>query len=332
MFKNFDLSKSAKYLFVIAITLLIVTIVIENYITSEKPELRKKEITLTEADSLFRQALRNYDISDKFLGVKKNKKNLADSVYSVKVYSDVPISLLLLELENLFSHTTAEIISNEETVGGKTITKIIIDNKPVLVSEFISDKNISREKGRIGFVVYNIDYSADNSAILNTPEQIIFLLIPSEDSKKFVTKVRSAGKRYSILLNDEIKDLNYRMNESYPIRRNKKSIENLFKNFPSAAFIVVDDKSDLYDSAIKGFLIKELDWRKAFYVNLSRFDLLDSYSSNAESAFGEMIKTMNKNESRIILIDAKNFSDLLPLIPAYRKTGYKFVSATELLK
>lgn len=332
MFKNFDFSKSAKYLFAIAVTLLIFTFVIEYYISSEKPELRKKEITLTEADSLFRQALRNYDISEKFLNVKKNNKNLSDSVYSVKVYNDVPISLLLLELENLFSHTTAEIISNEETVGGKTITKIIIDNKPVLVSEFISDKNISREKGRIGFVVYNIDYSADNSAILNTPEQIIFLLIPSEDSKKFVTKARSAGKRYSILLNDEIKDLNYRMNESYPIRRNKKSIENLFKNFPSAAFIVVDDKSDLYDSTIKEFLIKELDWRKAFYVKLSRFDLLDSYSSNAESAFGEMIKTMNKNESRIILIDAKNFSDLLPLIPAYRKIGYKFVSATELLK
>lgn len=332
MFKNFDLSKSAKYLFVIAVSLLIVTIAIENYITSEKPELRKKDITLAEADSLFKQALRNYDISDKYLTVKKNKKKLADSVYSVKVFSDVPISLLLLELENLFSFTNAEIRSEEESAGGKTITKIIIDNKPVLVSEFISDKNISREKGRIGFVVYNIDYSADNSAILNTPEQIIFLLIPSEDSKKFVTKVRSAGKRYSLLLNDEIKDLNYRMNESYPIRRNKKSIENLFKNFPSAAFIAIDDKSGLFDSSVKDFLIKELDWRKAFYVKLSRFDSLNSYSSNAESAFGEMIKSMNKNESRIILIDDKNFNELLPLIPAYRKIGYKFVSATELLK
>ncbi|AFH49940.1 Hypothetical protein IALB_2237 [Ignavibacterium album JCM 16511] len=332
MFKDFDLSKSAKYLFAVAIILLIVNIVIDFYITAEKPELKKKKITFAEADSLFKQALRNYDISEKFLSVKRNKKNPSDSVYSVKVYSDVPISLLLLEIENLFSQTTAKITSEEESIGGKTIAKIILDNKPLVVSEFVTDKNISREKGRIGFVVFNIDYSIDNSVILNTPEQIIFLVTPSEQSKKFINKILSAGKRYSLLLNDDIQDLNFKMNESYPIRRNKKSVENLFKYFPSAAFIAIDDKSDLFESSIKDFLVKELDWRKAFYVNLSRFDLLDSYSSDAESAFKEMIKSMNKNESRIILIDSKNLNELLPVIPAYRKIGYKFVSATELLK
>lgn len=332
MFKDFDLSKSAKYLFAVAILLLVVTILIDRYISAEKPELKKKDISISEADSLFKQALKNYDISEKFLSIKRNKKNPSDSVYLVKVYSDVPISLLLLEIENLFSPTTAKITSEEESIGGKTIVKIILDNKPLIVSEFLTDKNISREKGRVGFVVFNIDYSIDNSAILNTPEQIIFLVTPSEQSKKFINKILSAGKRYALLLNDDIQDLNYKMNESYPIRRNKKSVENLFKYFPSASFIAIDDKSDLFESSIKDFLIKELDWRKAFYVNLSRFDLLDSYSSNAESAFREMIKSMSKNESRIILIDSKNFNELLPLIPAYRKIGYKFVSATELLK
>ncbi|BDQ02563.1 hypothetical protein [Ignavibacterium sp.] len=332
MFKDFDLSKSARYLFAVAILLLVVTILIDRYITAEKPELKKKDISISEADSLFKQALKNYDISEKFLSIKRNKKNPSDSVYSVKVYSDVPISLLLLEIENLFSPTTAKITSEEESIGGKTILKIILDNKPLIVSEFVTDKNISREKGRVGFVVFNIDYAIDNSAILNTPEQIIFLITPSEQSKKFINKILSAGKRYALLLNDDIQDLNYKMDESYPIRRNKKSVENLFKYFPSAAFIAIDDKSDLFESSIKDFLIKELDWRKAFYVNLSRFDLLDSYSSNAESAFREMIKSMSKNESRRILIDSKNFNELLPLIPAYRKIGYKFVSATELLK
>lgn len=332
MLRSFDLSRSAKYLFAISIILLVVTIIIDRYITSEKPELKKKEITLTDVDSIFKQALKNYDIGEKFLSVRKNKKNPFDSVYSVKVYNDVPISLLLLELENLFSSTTAKIVSEEISIGGKTITKIIVDDKPVLISEFINDKNISREKGRIGFIVYNINYSVDNTSILNTPEQIIFLITPSEQSKKYFGKILSAGKRYALLINDDVIDLNYKINESYPIRRNKKSIENLFKHFPTAAFIAVDDKSDLFDSSIKDFLIKELQWRKAFYVKLSQFDLLDSYSSNVQSAFGEMIKSMNKNESRIILIDSKYFTELLPVIPAYRKIGYKFVSATELLK
>ncbi len=332
MFRNFDLSKSAKYLFAVALALLVITIIVEQYISSEKPELRKKQITFNEADSLFRQALKNFDINEQYLTIKRNKKNPADSIYSVKVYSDVPVSLLLLELENLFSPTLAKILSQEESIGGKTITKINVDDNTLITSEFIPDKNISREKGRIGFVVFNLDYSVDNTAIMNTPEQIIFMMIPSAESKKFSSAVLSAGKRYALLINDDVRDLNYRMNESYPTRRNKKSIENIFKNFPSAAFIAIDDNSDLFESATGEFIIRELDWRKAFYVKLSRFNLLESYSSNVTNAFEAMIRTMKKNESRIILIDSKNFTELLPLIPAYRKIGFKFVSATELLK
>ncbi len=332
MIKSFDLSKSVKYLFATALILLVINVLIDQYISAEKPELKKKNISFSEADSLFKQALKNYDITEKFFSIRKSKKNPTDSLYSVRVYSDVPISLLLLELENLFSTTTAEIKSQEESINGKTITKIIIDDKTILTAEFVGDKNITREKGRIGFVVSNLDFSVDNSPILNTPEQITFLITPSESSKRFITKILSAGKRYALLLNDEIEDLNYKLHESYPVRRNKKSFENLFKHFPSAAFIAVDDNSDLFDSSIKDFLLKELEWRKAFYIKLSRFDLLNSYSLNSENAFSEMIKSMNKNETRIILIDSKSFTELLPVIPSYRKIGYKFVSATELLK
>lgn len=332
MIKSFDLSKSVKYLFATALILLVINVLIDQYISAEKPELKKKNISFSEADSLFKQALKNYDITEKFFSIRKSKKNPTDSLYSVRVYSDVPISLLLLELENLFSTTTADIKSQEESINGKTITKIIIDDKTILTAEFVGDKNITREKGRIGFVVSNLDFSVDNSPILNTPEQITFLITPSESSKRFITKILSAGKRYALLLNDEIEDLNYKLHESYPVRRNKKSFENLFKHFPSAAFIAVDDNSDLFDSSIKDFLLKELEWRKAFYIKLSRFDLLNSYSLNSENAFSEMIKSMNKNETRIILIDSKSFTELLPVIPSYRKIGYKFVSATELLK
>lgn len=332
MIKKIDLTKSARYFFSIAVLLLLIAIVIDSYISIDKPELKKKEITSLEADSLFKQALKNYGITEGFISVKKDKTNPKDSFYSVKVYQDVPISLILLEIENLFFPTTAEIQSQEEVIGGKTITKIISDNHTTLTAEFIYNKNLTREKGRIGFVVYDLDYSIDNSLLLNTPEQIIFLITPSEESKKFIVKILSAGKRYALLMNDEIQDLNYKIDESYQIKRNKKSFENLFKHFPSAAFIAIDDKSDLFNSAIRDFILKELDWRKAFYVNLSRFDLFDSYSGSTESAFGEMIKAMNKNESKIILINSKNFNELLPLIPAYRKIGYKFVSATELLK
>lgn len=332
MINKIDLAKSARYLFAIAVFLLLAAIVIDSYISIDKPELKKKEITALEADSLFKQALKNYGITDRFISVKKNKTNLKDSIYSVKVYQDVPISLLLLEIENLFFPTTAEIQSQEEAIGGKTITKINLDNHTTLTAEFVSDKNLTREKGRIGFVVYNLDYSVDNSSLLNTPEQIIFLLTPSEESKKFIGKILSAGKRYALLMNDEIQDLNYKIDESYQIKRNKKSFENLFKHFPSAAFIAIDNKSDLYNSAIRDFILKELEWRKAFYIKLSQFDLFDSYSGSNERAFGEMINAMNKNESKIILINSKSFNELLPLIPAYRKMGYRFVSATELLK
>lgn len=332
MISKIDLAKSARYLFSFAVLLLLIAIVIDSYISIDKPELKKKGITSLEADSLFKQALKNYGINERFISVKPNKTNPGASIYSVKVYQNVPISLILLEIENLFFPTKAKIQSKEVLIGRKTITKISIDNKTILTAEFISNNNLIREKGKIGFVVYNLDYSVDNSSLLNTPEQIIFLLTPSGKSKKFVGKILSAGKRYALLINDEVQDLNYKIDESYQIKRNKKSFENLFKNFPSAAFIVIDDRSDLFNSAISNFILKELNWRKAFYYKISQFDLIDSFPESIQNAFGEIIKAMNKNESKIILIDSKNFKELLPLIPSYRKVGYRFVSATELLK
>jgi hypothetical protein len=117
-----DLSKSARYLFAFSVLLLFVAIILDFYISYDRPELKKKEITATEADSLFKQALKNFGITEKFISVRKNKKNFNDSVYSVKVFQDVPVSLILLEMENLFFPTTAEIKSIEEVPGGKVIS------------------------------------------------------------------------------------------------------------------------------------------------------------------------------------------------------------------
>lgn len=332
MSRQFNHQKYFKYFFTTTVILLLIAIAIDKYISFEKPELKKKYISAIEADSLFREALRNYGVEAEFIKVIRNAKNPADSFYSVKVYNDVPIPLLLLEFENLFNPTNAVIESYEEKIGGKTITKILVDDKLILKSEFITNPDLYRAKGRIGFVIYNPDYNSDNIELLNTPELIIFLITPSEQAKNFVKKISSSGKRFAILLDDSIEDLNFKLDESYSVKRNKKSFENLFKYFPSAAFIVYDDKSELFTSSAKDFLLKELDWRKAFYVKLSQFDLLESHSTDPVSAFGEMIKMMKKNEPKIILVDAKNFSQLLPVIPDYRKIGYKFVSATELLR
>lgn len=327
-----DQSKLFKYFFIVTTFLLLIALAIDKYISFEKPELKKKYISVAEADSLFRQALLNYSIDEKFLTIKRNNKNPQDSTYLVKVYSDVPVPLILLELENLFAPTKAIIQSEEENIGGKTLTKILLDEETLLKAEFIIDRNISRAKGRIGFVIYNIDYNSDNTALLKTPETIIFLLSPDDKSKNFIKEITNAGKRYAILLDNNITDLNFKLDEKYSVKRNKKSFENLFKYYPSAAFIVIDDYSDLFNSSAKDFFIKELEWRKAFYVKLSRFDRIDSFSSDPESGFNELIKNINRNESRIVLIDAKSFNQILPIIPAYRKIGYKFVSATELLK
>ena len=84
--------------------------------------------------------------------------------------------------------------------------------------------------------------------VLNIPELFYTVLTPKDESKKRLSQLSKAGKRYALLLDDNITELNFKLSSSYSDDKIKKSIKEIVGTFYNAAFFIIDDRSDLFES------------------------------------------------------------------------------------
>lgn len=326
------LRKVAAYLFAACLVFLLLHILIDKLNKNNNSSNSKEEIFKAEIDSLFFRSLKNYGINDELITKKKIKGTKNDSNYVVKVYQDIPIPLLLLELQNHFHKKNVEIISSEESIGGKTNYQILTDGTSQLKAEFIYQKDLFREKGRISFVVFDFPKNeSDAIEILKTPEPFVVLLTPSASSVKFISTLQENSKRYAVLIGDDITELDYKLDAGYSDKRIKSSIRQIFSDFSNSAFIVIDNESDIFSSSKSELIKNEFAKRKIFQNNKSSFKLISSLAGDVQSSFDEVLKNLDKGNSEIILVSYKDFKSLLPLVPQFRKIGYRFVSPVDLL-
>ena len=83
--------------------------------------------------------------------------------------------------------------------------------------------------------------------------------------------------------------------------RIKKSIKEIVGVFYNAAFFVVDDRSDLYESKRYSLIQSELSKRGITLVTTSRFETLSSSKVNVEDKFQDFMLSVQKNNEKILL-------------------------------
>lgn len=333
---NTPLKKISLILFMVVLVLLIANIVIDK-VTDKKEVPRNREtLSGSEIDILFHEALKNYGLSDKWIIKKKIKNVSGDSLFSsylVKVPKDVPIPLLLLELQDLLWEYEAETNSEEIKAGNNTIVKLYSEEYLKLAAEFSYDKNLKREYGTVSFLVNNLP--ADNETklteLLNTAEPFYVVMLPSERDKKLLPLLGKSNKRYTLLINDEINELTYKLSEKYSESRLKSSIRSIVGAFHNAAFFIIDDKSDLFASNIYKLVSGEFTKRGIALSLKSQLAEFSSNNFNSEKSFEDFMLTVQKNEEKILLITADEFLSVIPLISSYRKIGYRFIYPGDLV-
>ncbi len=326
-------SFSKKYsliMFGVVVLLLIGNIVITKINNKGEQPKNREALSWIEIDSSFHTALKNFGFNNNWMTIKKLKLNSSDSLfasYSVKVPKDIPIHLLILELKNMFWEYDISIEAEEITSAKKTLVQIFSDNKLKLAAEFFYDETILREFGTVSFLVK--DLPLKNNELLNefikTPELFYCVLIPGSDSKKQLSALSKAGKRFALLLNDEITELDYKLAASYSDDRLLKSIKEIVGTFYSAVFFIVDNKSDLYESQRFAFIENQLKKRGIIIVTASKLQTLNSNSLNVENEFQDFMLSVQKGDEKILLVNSDQFITIAALIPAYRKIGYKFI-------
>jgi len=326
---NFSKKFTLKILFVTALVLLIANLVLNNIENEDNLISTKTELSNAEIDSLFRFSLRSLGMLDDW--IKESRSSSVGNSYKVKIPRELAIPVILAEINSNFWYSNVEIISVEKRFSGRTILEIKSEDEIKLRADFDYHKDIFRSAGTAAFILENFELSSvEDSLLLEIPEPFSTLLVPSTENLLLSKFILDKQKTYSLLLNDDIPELKYKLKDGYSKNRLKGSLLSIINDFSSATYFFIDDQSDLFNSAIFSYLKDELVKRKIKIVKLSYLQKLDfSETDILISSFDTFMKNTAEGESITFLISADKFRYLLLEIKRFRKVGYKILHPSE---
>jgi len=326
-FPYFQISKKrvVNILFFTAVILIVVNLAIDKIFLNRNNI--PKEISGSEIENKFKTAVFSFGLEQSWVKEKQADANeFSFAAYKIELPPDLPVTLILKEIKNLFEGDFVEIESEEERINGKTILRIRSGEQLNLTAEFKYNSSLTRNAGEISFLLLDILTlnKKEDSILLSSPELFDMVLIPSKESAEEAKKISRYGKHYALLLNDEIPELKYNFKEGYSEARLKASVRETLTDFPELIFIIIDEKSGLYSSKIFPFVEQEFLKRNLRMFKKSSLDLID------EPETEDVIKTFKeivyKKSKRNILTSVQNFFLLEQEVIKYKKIGCKFVA------
>ena len=329
---NFEKKTAALALFGAALLLLIANLLVGIFNKTPEPNIYQSKINISGIDSLFLYSLHSFGINNDWIKETGNSKNIKS--YLVDIPVDLSIPVVLAELNLNFSNKRLKIFSEEKNASGKTETKIYAGTKILLKSEFRYDDTIHRIAGTISFILsdYKLNDSED-SLLLHIPEPFSPLMPPSMknfDIARFITEKK---KTFSILLNDKITEIKYKLRDDYSQDRIKSTLFTIIKDFSGASFFVIDNNSDLFHSDIFKLIKGELDKRNIKLLELGNLVNLEYENElQIKNDFDYLIKNMGDGRSQIIVVNYEGFEKLIPEINRFKKIGYKVVHPSLLIQ
>lgn len=308
--------------------LLLIKFSFDYFFPDQNQASRKEDIGLDEIQNIFLSSLNNYDISEKLIKKVTNNKNIN---FKVRVYSDVPIELILLELERNYSDRNVTLITKDYINNNKSNFNVYSNGEIKLSAELLVDTTIKRNKGRLSFLIKIINVDEISKEILETSEPISFLIIPNKSFQKNLRLFKDNNKRYFILISDEIKDLIYKFGKNYSKLQTKNTIYNILRDYQHSNKIFIDSKDEWLDESTIQTITYELKRNKISLIQTSSMTDLSDMDDDISTKIIEQIREMQSNEIRKYIITPKQYRNISELFPSLRKTGYKIVSVSEFL-
>ncbi|MGE5352370.1 MAG: hypothetical protein ACM3P0_09825 [Acidobacteriota bacterium] len=292
-------------------------------------------LTAGEINSLFEDAVCEFGIEKSWIQRKPvgtDQSGDATFNYNVKVTADLPVTLILNELNRRFLEHGLNITAKEMRKERTTSIKVLREKSVMLQADFVTDPMATRSAATIGFIVKDVDKLNDKefSEFLSLPENYTLILSPSEKSEKAAKEIVSQNKEYIVLLGDKIDEVRFKFAEDYSDKRLNTSVRAILGAFGNSKLYLVDDASDLYKSRQYLVVKSAFEKRKLNLVPLNTFTEVKSREDkDLESMFRYYCESSASAE-RVFVVTAKNFLELKETIDLYRKKGCKFVFPSQL--
>ncbi len=337
---SFDRKKIVTVLFALAFILLLLNAVIPLIFKSKENKSESIEIYSMEVNRKFLNGVKGFGIKDEWIKIQKLNKNYGDSLkfyYIVSVPADLPIALILNDINNSFSKGEIEYSSKEARLKESRFKDNRLNRVSTLIlksggfeklkAEFSYNPAIQRTSCSVGFLVYGFNSSdtVQQNELINSPENFLAVLLPSKDALEKIKRLKARDKDYAILLNDDISDLDYKFASRYSPERLKLSVRSVLGDFPKAAAYLYDSKSSFASSSIFQSIKNEFEKRNVKFLDINRFNLLDEMET-PDNSFDLILNHAGETQTELIFTSDDNYNKLKPDILKYRKTGFKFVN------
>ena len=321
-------------LFITAVILLAANLLLAKFSKHEQYHTNLKDIETKSINVKFLGDLRAFALHDNWIKEIKSSKTKADYSYTVDVPKDLPIPVILNEIYGSFDGDNVKLKTDELVTGGKTSLNIFSDNKLKLAAEFNYRDSLNRQGGSVGLLIDGFDRLSNKKIdyLIKFPQTFAALLIPSKASLQLCDSLTEYRKEYVVLLNDDIKDMDYKLSGGFSPARLKSAIRTIIGAYQNALFYAIDDKSKLYNSSEYPLIKNEFEKRGMKLLKISSFKLAEgSNDSETTLNFDRYVKQKGKEGNSFILISAGNFSILQPQIFSMIKIGYKFINPSLIL-
>lgn len=322
--------KSINILLGIAVFLLLTNIAVEIF-TENVDKKNHDDISVALIDSSFHKVLSGYSIDDEHIRKKIVRARLSDSldyVYDVKLPADIPSPNILRDVKNELNYPAIKLNSVEEKTFGDTRLNIYSNDMLKLSARLSYDDKFVRPYSELSFIIENgWDMSADDfQTLTKIPFPFGIELIPSIENEGRLDAIREYNKEYVILINDEIDDSRFKLSSKLSQGLLRGSVGEIVNAFRGAVYFIVDEKSELYRSAIFNFIRDEFKKRNVQIIPKSQFVSVQTTDpDDMRSLFNFYCESGKSKKGKTILITWEGLNSLNNEIEIAKKKGHKFL-------
>lgn len=329
MKSKFNFKKLIVILFSISLLLLLSHLVL-SFVSPDTNLQKFSSLSDEEIDKKFKESLYSFAIKDEW--IKAVKDNSAIPSYRITVPSDLPIAQIILELMKQYNGYGIRVTAEEKKIHGRTLTQVLSNHDIKLKADFRYVNDIQRTYSQSAIFIYGRENKEAeyDSLMIATTRDISALLIPSKSNASYSTWLRNNGFDYAVLLNNEIKDLEFRLSKDYSEKRLKLIVQNIIVSFPNALFYAINKSSDIYTSPNYSVIKKEFDKRKIRFFTTDSLKFIDNTQQNTSERLNSIVKNVKEEDITRIAISFDTYQSLTDELKKLIRVGYKFVKTAEL--
>ncbi len=294
-----------------------------------------KDAHTLNVDSIFAAALKDFSIPDTSLKQARTKRSLTPHKYNVILTGDLPIPLILHDLQTRLAAYGVEVVAHEAKINSDSDIEIISNDKQLLFHADVTiNKSALRSNNKVSIIIQGLDEASlsNKKKFCADIEETTFILLPSKENRQIVSLLRSQNNECIIELSDQIPDQEYKLLDEFAGKRLKQSLAAIDSDIPGVFAYYVNTQSKFYHSPKFQIIKSALNGKKL----MTDRGLYTIPYQNDDGVFQDAVSNIlfghqESPQTILLVVDYRNYHLLAPYTTKFIKKGGKVVKLSAAL-